>query len=92
MPTPPAFAQAFPIYLVDARTARTENRHHDYRRGLFLDLLRQAFGIRADEVDVEHVRKIRLTHNRPNAIICPGARISTSSPEDDGDAIRPPNR
>jgi hypothetical protein len=51
MPTPPAFVQAFPAYLANARTARSENRHHDYRRGLFLDLLRQAFGIRADEGD-----------------------------------------
>ena len=60
MPTPPAFAQAFPIYLVNARTARAENRHHDYRRGLFLDLLRQAFGIRADEVDVEQFVRIDM--------------------------------
>ncbi|MBM4456513.1 MAG: hypothetical protein FJ011_01915 [Chloroflexi bacterium] len=36
MPTPPAFAQAFPAYLANARAARVENRHHDYRRGLFL--------------------------------------------------------
>jgi hypothetical protein len=60
MPTPPAFAQAFPVYLTNARTARAENRHHDYRRGLFLDLLRQAFGIRADEVDVEQFVRIDM--------------------------------
>jgi len=47
---PPTFAQIFPVYLANARAARAENRHHDYRRGLFLDLLRGAFGIRADEV------------------------------------------
>lgn len=46
MPTPTVFAQAFATYLMNARTAQAESRHHDYRRGLFLDLLRQAFGIR----------------------------------------------
>jgi hypothetical protein len=60
MPIPPAFAQAFPVYLSNARTARLENRHHDYRRGLFLDLLRGAFGIRADEVDVEQFIRIDM--------------------------------
>lgn len=60
MPTPPVFAQAFPAYLTSARTARAENRHHDYRRGLFLALLRQAFGIRADEVDVEQFVRIEM--------------------------------
>lgn len=60
MPTPPAFAQAFPAYLASARTARAESRHHGYRRGLFLDLLRQAFGIRADEVRLEQFVRIDM--------------------------------
>jgi hypothetical protein len=60
MLTSSAFAQAFPAYLAHARTARAENRHHDYRRGLFLDLLRGAFGIRADELDVEQFMRIDM--------------------------------
>jgi hypothetical protein len=60
MPTPSAFAHAFPAYLASARAARAENRHHDYRRGLFLDLLRGAFGIRAEEVDVEQFIRIDM--------------------------------
>jgi len=60
MPTPPSFAQVFSAYLISARAAQAENRHHDYRRGLFLDLLRGAFGIRAAEVDVEQFVRIDM--------------------------------
>lgn len=58
MPVLPAFAQTFTNYLTQARAARDESRHHDYRRQLFLSFLNNAFHIRSDEVDVERFIKI----------------------------------
>lgn len=60
MNTIPAFAGAFSSYLSSARAARAENRHHDYRRQLFLGLLRQAFGIEPDQIDVEQFVRIDM--------------------------------
>ncbi|HVO43634.1 MAG TPA: hypothetical protein VMT34_13470, partial [Aggregatilineales bacterium] len=58
MPAPAAFLNAFQPYLNNARIAAAESRHHDYRRGLFLDFLGSAFGIQAEEIDVEKYLRI----------------------------------
>jgi hypothetical protein len=60
MPPLTTFAAAFSAYLDSARASRAENRHHDYRRQLFLNLLRQAFGIEPDEIDVEQFIRIDI--------------------------------
>ncbi|MEO7001416.1 MAG: N-6 DNA methylase, partial [Ktedonobacterales bacterium] len=52
------FAAQFNTYLERARLAKRENQHHDQRRQLFLDFLRAAFGIGADEVEVEQYIQI----------------------------------
>lgn len=57
MSTP--FDDHFPTYLTQAREAQARNQSHDFRRQLFLDFLRQAFGIEAADVDVEQY--IRLS-------------------------------
>src|SRR5438067_10231890 len=58
MPLPSAFAPALNRYLDNARTAQSQNQHHDYRRALFLDFLRDAFDIKADEIDIERFIRI----------------------------------
>lgn len=58
MPAPAAFASALPAYLERARQAAADNTHHDYRRGLFLDFLRDVFGVNIGEVEIEKFLKI----------------------------------
>lgn len=58
MPAPAAFASALPAYLERARQAAADNTHHDYRRGLFLDFLRDVFGVKVGEVEIEKFLKI----------------------------------
>jgi hypothetical protein len=45
---------------IKARSGQAENRHHDYRRGLFLELLKDSFGIGTDEIDVEKYLRIDM--------------------------------
>jgi len=60
MPVPHGFSEVFQDYLSQARAAKAENRHHDYRRALFLDFLKLAFGFKPDEFEVEKFLKIDL--------------------------------
>ncbi|NLE45576.1 MAG: N-6 DNA methylase [Chloroflexi bacterium] len=60
MPVPSGFSEMFQNYLLQARTAKAENRHHDYRRALFLDFVQGAFGFEAHEVEVEKFLKIDI--------------------------------
>lgn len=52
------FEALFTHYLDQARQARDENKHHDFRRGLFLEFLHDAFGI--EQADIEVERYIQL--------------------------------
>lgn len=55
------FKQAFDQYLAQIRQARHERRHHDYRRHLFTSFVRDAFGVEADELQLEeHVTAVRV--------------------------------
>ena len=45
-------------YLAQARQARAQDQHHDQRRQLFLDFLKDAFGIGAADVEVEQYIQI----------------------------------
>src|SRR5258708_23086039 len=58
MSAPATFVDAFHTYVENARTAQTNNQHHDYRRQIFLAFLGKAFGIQAEEIDVEKYLKI----------------------------------
>lgn len=60
MPVTATFTDAFHTYLERALTAQAKDQHHDYRRGLFLDFLKDAFSIEADTVDVEKFLRIDL--------------------------------
>ncbi|HEU5374168.1 MAG TPA: hypothetical protein VFV38_01895, partial [Ktedonobacteraceae bacterium] len=52
------FAELFMSYLEQARSARDTNQHHDQRRQLFLSFLDAAFGIKADDIEVEQYIQI----------------------------------
>jgi hypothetical protein len=58
MPIPLGFSEALQDYLNNALTAQAENRHHDYRRSLFLDFLKRAFGLKVEEFEVEKFLRI----------------------------------
>jgi hypothetical protein len=60
MPALPAFENQFLSYLSSAQAARDTDRHHDYRRELFLDFLKLAFSVKTAEVDVEQFIKIDI--------------------------------
>jgi hypothetical protein len=60
MPTPERFTEHFRAYLDKARRAQTENLHHDYRRGLFFDFLKDAFRIDTGEIDLEKYLRIDM--------------------------------
>lgn len=55
-----AFEPSFQAYLTNIRLAQQQNQHHDHRRALFLDLLRDGFGIKAADIEVEQLIKIDL--------------------------------
>ena len=52
------FQPHFARYLVRARQAREQDQHHDQRRQLFLDFLKDAFEIGAADVEVEQYVQI----------------------------------
>src|SRR5688572_30048073 len=58
MPISPQLEQRFQKYLTDACYARDNDQHHDQRRNLFLEFLKDVFGINLADVDTE--RFIRL--------------------------------
>jgi hypothetical protein len=62
MPAPIDFAPKLEGYLHDARAAQAQHQHHDYRRTIFLTFIQQAFGIAANEIDIE--RYIRIDVRR----------------------------
>ncbi|MHB8625842.1 MAG: hypothetical protein ACYDBJ_20920 [Aggregatilineales bacterium] len=53
MSTSPSFAVRFESYLAQARQAQTDSLHHNQRRQLFLSFLNDAFGIKAEGVEVD---------------------------------------
>ncbi len=53
-----SFETAFARYLEQAIAARDSNRHHDYRRQVFLGFLDDAFGIKVGDVEVEQYLQI----------------------------------
>src|SRR5579859_3666697 len=46
-------------YIERARLARDNNAHHDQRRALFMEFLRDSFGIRQDLIRVEEYIQIK---------------------------------
>ncbi|MDE3230082.1 MAG: hypothetical protein KGO05_09375, partial [Chloroflexota bacterium] len=61
MTTTAGFDQAFETYLRRAREARVEKQHHDKRREIFLQFLKEAFGVSSDDVQVELFIRINGT-------------------------------
>ncbi|HEX8729547.1 MAG TPA: N-6 DNA methylase, partial [Ktedonobacterales bacterium] len=59
--TTAGFDQAFETYLRRAREARVEKQHHDKRREIFLQFLKEAFGVSSDDVQVELFIRINGT-------------------------------
>jgi len=53
MTTLQSFAVRFDSYLAQARQAQADSLHHDHRRQLFLSFLNDAFGIKAEGVEVD---------------------------------------
>jgi hypothetical protein len=58
MPAPASFHGPFQTYLEQIRIAKAQDQHHDFRRGLFLDLLSKAFDIAAQDIDIEKFIRI----------------------------------
>ncbi len=56
------FEQCFQTYLNNAKYARDHDQHHDHRRNLFLEFLKDAFGIGLADVQTEQF--IRLDMRR----------------------------
>lgn len=52
------FETVFAEYLTQAKQARTQNQHHDFRRQLFLSFLQKAFGIELADIEVERYIQI----------------------------------
>ncbi|HEY5297917.1 MAG TPA: hypothetical protein VIK59_08320 [Verrucomicrobiae bacterium] len=51
---PPKFPALLKDYCEQTGEAIRNNRHHDTRRHLFLNFLREAFGINPLEIELEH--------------------------------------
>lgn len=47
------FKPFFISYLEQAKAARDQNKHHDFRRGLFLEFLHNAFQIEQADIEIE---------------------------------------
>lgn len=54
----PQFDAVFAEYLTQAKQARDQNQHHDFRRQLFLSFLQKAFSIDPSDVEVERYIQI----------------------------------
>jgi hypothetical protein len=50
---PAKFPTLLEKYCNDINKAIEEAKHHDYRRGLLMDFIRNAFGIQVDEIELE---------------------------------------
>ncbi len=55
-------AEAFAAYRARARDAVERNLHHDQRRAYLFELLREGFGVEAEDVVLEH--NVKLLHTR----------------------------
>lgn len=68
VPFPPNFPALLKDYCEQMGEAIRANRHHDTRRHLFLNFLRQAFGIDPVEVELEHKLKVGEMRGRIDAL------------------------
>jgi SAM-dependent methyltransferase len=68
LPYPPYFPELLNDYCEQIGTAIRENLHHDSRRHLFLNFLRQAFNIDPVEVELEHKLKVGDVRGRIDAL------------------------
>src|SRR5713101_7599386 len=68
LPCPPAFPALLKGYSEQMGEAIRAKRHHDTRRHLFLNFLREAFGIDPVEVELEHKLKAGEIRGRIDAL------------------------
>ena len=68
VPYPPNFPALLKDYCEQIGEAIRANKHHDTRRALFLNFLRQAFGIDPIEVELEHKLKVGEMRGRIDAL------------------------
>lgn len=68
LPYPPKFPALLKDYCEQMGEAIRANRHHDTRRHLFLNFLREAFGIDPVEVELEHKLKVGELRGRIDAL------------------------
>ena len=68
LPYPPEFPKLLESYCEQIGEAIRDNRHHDTRRHLFLNFLREAFGINPAEVELEHKVKAGALRGRIDAL------------------------
>ena len=68
VPYPPNFPALLKDYCEQIGEAIRANKHHDTRRALFLNFLRQAFNIDPVEVELEHKLKVGEVRGRIDAL------------------------
>ena len=68
VPFPPIFPALLKDYCEQIGEAIRANKHHDTRRALFLNFLRQAFNIDPVEVELEHKLKVGEVRGRIDAL------------------------
>lgn len=68
LPYPPSFPETLRSYCDQIGEAIRANRHHDTRRHLFLNFLREAFGIDPLEIELEHKLKAGEVRGRIDAL------------------------
>jgi len=68
VPFPPNFPTLLKDYCEQIGEAIRANKHHDTRRALFLNFLRQAFNIDPVEVELEHKLKVGELRGRIDAL------------------------
>src|SRR5665213_1196501 len=68
LPYPPKFPALLKDYCEQMDEAIRNNRHHDTRRHLFLNFLREAFGINPVEIELEHKLKVGELRGRIDAL------------------------
>src|SRR5258706_16031162 len=68
LPSPPKFPALLKDYCEQIGEKIRANAHHDTRRHLFLNFLREAFGIDPVEVELEHKLKVGELRGRIDAL------------------------
>jgi hypothetical protein len=60
MPVPANFEHHFQSYLAKANEAKANNQHHDYRRQIFLEFLKDAYNLKLSDFEIEKFVRLEM--------------------------------